>query len=117
MWGQAAKGLALVDAASREGLDVTGDWYPYPYWQSAMYVLIPDRDFENVEKWQRGLDEIGGAANVLITSYRADPSWNGKTLAELAAEEHRRAVSHRADGQGCGHRRSASSARRWTKPT
>ena len=62
-----------------------GDWYPYPYWQSAMYVLIPDRDFENVEKWRVGLDEIGGAANVRITNYRADPSWNGKTLAELAA--------------------------------
>ena len=26
-----------------------------------MYVLIPDRDFENVEKWRVGLDEIGGA--------------------------------------------------------
>ena len=24
---------------------------------------------------------------MLITNYRADPSWNGKTLAELAAHE------------------------------
>jgi len=85
VWGRAKEGLALLDAAKREGLTVMGDWYPYPYWQSAMYVLIPDRDFENVEKWRVGLDEIGGAANVRITSYSADPSWNGKTLAELAA--------------------------------
>jgi len=87
VWGRAKEGLALLDAARREGLTVMGDWYPYPYWQSAMYVLIPDRDFESVEKWRVGLDEIGGAGNVRITDYRADPSWNGKTLAELAAAE------------------------------
>ncbi|MBK5297167.1 MAG: D-aminoacylase [Vicinamibacteria bacterium] len=87
VWGRAKEGLAMLDAARREGLTVMGDWYPYPYWQSAMYVLIPDREFENVEKWRVGLDEIGGAGNVRITNYRADPSWNGKTLAELAATQ------------------------------
>jgi N-acyl-D-amino-acid deacylase len=84
VWGRARDGLAVIEAARREGLTVMGDWYPYPYWQSAIYVLIPDRDFENVEKWRVGLDEIGGAGNVRITNYRADPSWDGKTLAELA---------------------------------
>ena len=87
VWGHAKDGLALLDAARREGLSVMGDWYPYPYWQSAMYVLIPDRDFENVEKWRVGLDEIGGAANVRITNYRANTAWNGMTLAEIAAAE------------------------------
>ncbi len=87
VWGRAREGLAVLEAARREGLTVMGDWYPYPYWQSAMYVLIPDRDFENVEKWRVGLDEIGGAGNVRITSYSADPSWNGRTLAELATAE------------------------------
>jgi N-acyl-D-amino-acid deacylase len=87
VWGRAKEGLAVLEAARREGLTVMGDWYPYPYWQSAMYVLIPDRDFENVEKWRVGLDEIGGAANVRITNYRANPSWNGMTLAEIAAAE------------------------------
>ena len=84
VWGRAAEGLAVLEAARREGLTVMGDWYPYPYWQSAMYVLIPDRDFENVEKWRVGLEEIGGAGNVRITNYSADPSWNGRTLSELA---------------------------------
>jgi N-acyl-D-amino-acid deacylase len=87
VWGHAKEGLALLDAARREGLTVMGDWYPYPYWQSAMYVLIPDRDFENAEKWRVGLDEIGGAANVRITNYRANPAWNGLTLAEIATAE------------------------------
>ncbi len=107
VWGRAKEGLALLDAARREGLTVMGDWYPYPYWQSAMYVLIPDRDFENVEKWRVGLDEIGGAGNVRITNYRADPSWNGKTLAELAAAENIDAPSLivrmvKADGPAIG---------------
>jgi N-acyl-D-amino-acid deacylase len=88
VWGQAAKALALVDAARKAGQDVTGDWYPYQYWQSSMYVLIPDRSFENTAEWQKGLDEIGGAQNVLITGYRPDPSWDGHTVAELAAREH-----------------------------
>jgi N-acyl-D-amino-acid deacylase len=87
VWGKARHALAVVDDAVREGLDVGGDWYPYSYWQSSMYVLIPDRDFENVDKWRVGLDEIGGAQNILITSYGADATWNGRTLAELAAQE------------------------------
>ncbi len=88
VWGRAAEGLRVLEAARAEGLRVMGDWYPYTYWQSAMYVLIPDRDFENREKWTRGLDEIGGAANVLVTDYRPDPSLNGKTLAEIAGARH-----------------------------
>jgi N-acyl-D-amino-acid deacylase len=87
VWGKAGEALAVVDEAVREGLDVGGDWYPYPYWQSSMYVLIPDRDFENVEKWRTGLQEIGGAQNVLVTNYSADPSWSGHTIAELADQE------------------------------
>jgi len=87
VWGQAGKALALLEAGKKAGVSVTGDWYPYPYWQSAMYVLIPDRDFENVEKWRVGLDEIGGAGNVRITSYRPNPGWVGKTLAEIADSE------------------------------
>lgn len=87
VWGHAREALAVVDKAVRDGVDVGGDWYPYPYWQSSMYVLIPDRDFENVEKWRVGLDEIGGAKNVLITDYKTDPAWNGRTLAELAEQE------------------------------
>jgi N-acyl-D-amino-acid deacylase len=84
VWGRVGEGLRLMEAARAEGLAVMGDWYPYPYWQSAMYVLIPDRDFENRQKWALGLDEIGGAQNVLVTGYRPDPSLNGKTLAQIA---------------------------------
>lgn len=84
MWGKADAVLKELDAAARDGVRAMADWYPYTYWQSAMYVLIPDRDFENRERWRVGLEEIGGAANVLVTSYRPDPSLNGRTLAQIA---------------------------------
>jgi N-acyl-D-amino-acid deacylase len=85
VWGRAAEGLTILDAARRDGIRVMADWYPYTYWQSSMYVLIETRDFENRAAWQKGLADIGGAGNVLITSYRPDPSFDGKTLAEIAA--------------------------------
>ncbi|MCA1561265.1 MAG: amidohydrolase family protein [Acidobacteria bacterium] len=85
MWGKAAEGLRILEGARREGLDVTADWYPYTYWQSSLYVLIPDRDFENRASWTIGLDEIGGAGNVLVTSYRPDPAYDGRTIADVAA--------------------------------
>jgi N-acyl-D-amino-acid deacylase len=85
VWGRAPEALKLLEEANRSGLRVRADWYPYTYWQSSMYVLIPDRDFENRKKWEVGLDEIGGPQNVLVTSYRPNPAWNGKTVAEIAA--------------------------------
>ena len=88
VWGKSTDALALVADARKRGQDVTGDWYPYQYWQSSMYVLIPDRNFDNVAEWQKGLDEIGGPQNVLVTNYRPDPTWNGHTVAELAAAQH-----------------------------
>ena len=93
VWGKAAAALEVLDDARREGLDVTADWYPYTYWQSSMYVLIPDRDFENRGKWETGLEEIGGPANVLVTGYRPDPALNGKTVAQIAAEWKKDAVT------------------------
>ena len=93
VWGKAADGLALLESARREGLTVMADWYPYTYWQSSLYVLIPDRDFDNRQKWEVGLAEIGGPQNVLITSYRPDASFNGRTVAEIAATSGKDPVS------------------------
>lgn len=84
VWGKAAAGLALMDNAVRAGVKITADWYPYTYWASSMYVLIPDRNFDNRKEWQTGLDEIGGPDNVLITDYQPDSSFNGKTVAQIA---------------------------------
>ena len=85
VWGRAAEGLRMLDSAARTGGRVTADWYPYTYWQSSIYVLIPERDFENREMWRVGLEEVGGAQNVLITGgYTPDTSYHGLTLQEIA---------------------------------
>jgi N-acyl-D-amino-acid deacylase len=93
VWGKSAEGLRILEDARREGLDVMADWYPYTYWQSAMYVLIPDRDFENRAKWETGLEEIGGPGNVLVTDYRPDPSYNGRTVEQIAQSLKKDAVT------------------------
>jgi N-acyl-D-amino-acid deacylase len=93
VWGRAAEGLKILEDARRQGVRVMADWYPYTYWQSSMYVLIETRDFENRGAWQKGLDDIGGAQNVLITNYRPDPSLNGRTLAQIADARHKDAVT------------------------
>jgi N-acyl-D-amino-acid deacylase len=72
VWGRAAERLKILEDARREGVKVMADWYPYTYWQSSMYVLIETRDFENRAAWEKGLDDIGGAQNVLITKARRD---------------------------------------------
>jgi N-acyl-D-amino-acid deacylase len=107
VWGKTAEGLKILEDANRAGVRVRADWYPYTYWQSSMYVLIPDRDFENRKKWEVGLDEIGGAQNVLVTSYRPNPAWNGKTVAEIAQAQGKDAVTTiiemmRASGNSIG---------------
>ena len=93
VWGRSAEALKLLDDANRSGVRVRADWYPYTYWQSSMYVLIPDRDFENRRQWQVGLEEVGGPQNVLVTSYAPNPAWNGKTVAEIAQLQGKDAVT------------------------
>jgi N-acyl-D-amino-acid deacylase len=84
VWGRSAEALALLDDAAKSGVEVSADWYPYTFWSSSMYVLIPDRNFENRHEWEVGLDEIGGAQNVTVTNYRPDSTYDGHTVAEIA---------------------------------
>lgn len=47
LWGSSPRMLAIVDAARREGLDVTMDEYPYTASASGLDVLLPDRILES----------------------------------------------------------------------
>ena len=93
VWGRALQSLALLDDAAKSGVKVSADWYPYTFWSSSMYVLIPTRHFEDRHQWEVGLDEIGGASNVLVTDYPPDSTLNGKTVAEIAALEQKDPVT------------------------
>ena len=84
VWGKAGDVFRLMDNAGRRGADITADLYPYPYWQSSIIVLIETREWDKRELWEKGLAEIGGAKNVLLSSYEPDPAWAGKTIEEIA---------------------------------
>ena len=84
-WGQSARFLGVLDKARAEGIDITGDIYPYEYWHSGLTVLFPKRDFKNRETAQFVLDHVTPADGIILTEYSPEPTLVGKSLAEIAA--------------------------------
>lgn len=88
VWHKAAEALKLFDAARARGIDVTADAYPYNAWSSTITVLIPSKRYDDPVDVARGLADVGGAANILITRHAAHPDYEFKTLAAVAADRH-----------------------------
>ena len=103
VWGQSGDVIARIEAARERGLDVTADQYPYrasgtrfraaliPAWvradsREAMFERIANPDLaERIrEEMEANLWRRGGADSLLVTG--ADSEWQGRTLAEIAAE-------------------------------
>lgn len=87
LWGQAPKVVALLNKARKEGLNITADMYPYDGWQSTMQVLLPKRDLEDREAYEYALESIALPSTIIVTRYEPDPSYVGKTLAQIAQQE------------------------------
>jgi N-acyl-D-amino-acid deacylase len=85
VWGKSTDAIALINAARNAGQDITADAYPYTAWASTISVLVPSRKHEDPAEVQKGIDAIGGADKVLITSSREFPAYEGKTLEQAAA--------------------------------
>ena len=83
-WGQAGRFIARMDEARAQGIDVTGDIYPYEYWESGLTVLFPDRDFENRASAEFALRSLATPDGLLMSSFTPDPSLAGKTVAQIA---------------------------------
>jgi N-acyl-D-amino-acid deacylase len=107
-WGKVADALALIDAARAEGLDVTGDVYPYTASSTSLRTLLPDwvleggvdqmlariedpavrgrirKELEAPVTGQSLLDRIGWD-NVMIAWCPARKDAEGRRIAELAA--------------------------------
>ncbi len=92
VWGKAREVVALIEAARRTGLDVTADCYPYDAWASTITVLIPSRKHDDPAVVKKGLDDVGGGANVLVTNCAAHRAYEGKTLDEIARANNQTAV-------------------------
>ncbi len=87
VWGRAPEAIALIEKARRRGQDVTADCYPYEAWHSTIRVLIPSGRHDDSIDVARGLADVGGAQNITITSCRAHPDYEFKTLAEVARQQ------------------------------
>ncbi|MFN0124302.1 MAG: N-acyl-D-amino-acid deacylase family protein [Blastocatellia bacterium] len=86
VWNKAAAAIALVDKARRAGVDMTADCYPYDAWSSTITVLVPSRRHEDLDAVRRGIADVGGANNILITRCQAHPDYEGQTLGDIARE-------------------------------
>ena len=76
--GRAAEALAALGAAD---VDVTADWYPYTFWVSTTAALAPLRG-----RWEGVIADAGGAERLTITAFAPDRSYEGRTVAEVAAK-------------------------------
>lgn len=85
LWGQTDRLLERLDRAGNEGTEVWADIYPYTYWQSTLTVLFPERDFEDRKEAELAVTEISTPEGLLIPVYAPEPSYAGKTLAEISA--------------------------------
>ena len=88
LWGRTDTLLALLNAARSEGIDITADIYPYTYWSSSLTVLFPKRDFGNRAEANKVLREIAKPEGLLIGNFGANPTYAGRTVAELAKLRH-----------------------------
>ena len=86
VWRKAHEVVAMINAARRKGVDVTADCYPYDAWASTITVLIPSRRHDDPVAVAKGLADVGGANNILITHSKAHPDYEGKTLEQVARE-------------------------------
>ncbi|MEX2531668.1 MAG: D-aminoacylase [Gemmatimonadota bacterium] len=106
-WGRTQESLALVDSARAQGIDVTVDVYPYTAGSTGSGVLFPQWVLEGgddafrarvtdpemrarvereTEEWMRRDWTGGDLARVQFRTVRSNPEYNGRTLADLAAD-------------------------------
>jgi N-acyl-D-amino-acid deacylase len=83
-FGRADQLISTLDAARASGVDITADIYPYPYWESTLTVMFPDRDFENRETAEFALSQITTPEGAHLGIYEPNPAYAGKTLQEIA---------------------------------
>jgi N-acyl-D-amino-acid deacylase len=84
LWGRADEVLARLDDARASGVDATADVYPYLHWQSTMTVLFPDRAYTR-EAATFALDELVPPDGMILGTFTPEPSYEGRTLADVAA--------------------------------
>ena len=84
VWGKAYEYIRVIDAARGRGVDFLADCYPYEAWDANIKVIVPDKQYENPKSVEKAIADLGGAARLTVTEFKPNPSYAGRTLAELA---------------------------------
>jgi N-acyl-D-amino-acid deacylase len=85
LWGQGDRLIAKLDAARKEGIQVTADVYPYTMWSSTLTVLYPKRNFADRAETEFILKEVAAPEDLVIGDFALEPSYVGKNVGEIAA--------------------------------
>jgi N-acyl-D-aspartate/D-glutamate deacylase len=107
-WGMMPRACRLIEDARAAGAAVTADQYPYTASSTSLAAMIvpaadregggdelakrladPSRGPALRDRITRELAERGGADTIRIASFAKNRSWQGKSLAEIAAAESR----------------------------
>jgi len=112
MWGRAGGAVARLEVARAEGLDVAADQYPYTAAATTLATILPPalqglgvdacvaaladphiRDLvrSEIEGGISGWENVAtdpGWAGIRISYAASHPEWAGRSLAELADEQH-----------------------------
>jgi N-acyl-D-amino-acid deacylase len=86
VWRRAAQAVKLIEDARKRGVDVSADCYPYNAWHSTITVLVPNKRYDDPVSVGKALDDVGGAANVMIDRDEAHPEYEFRTLDAIARE-------------------------------
>lgn len=82
--GKAAAYIKVIEEARKRGVDFLADCYPYDAWHSNLKVVVPDKQYENPKSVSEALASYGGGSHITITEFSPNPSYVGKTIADLA---------------------------------
>jgi N-acyl-D-amino-acid deacylase len=85
VWGRADSLIGILDRARASGVRVTLDIYPYTYWQSALTVLFPERNFQDTAYARFALTEVTTPDSAILGDFEPDTTLAGKSIAEISA--------------------------------
>jgi N-acyl-D-aspartate/D-glutamate deacylase len=81
-WGLVRDSLALIDAARASGIDVAADQYPYTAGSTVLAAVVQNGAL-TLQGGPLGRLEPG---DVRLASAPSHPEWEGRTIAEIAAD-------------------------------
>jgi N-acyl-D-amino-acid deacylase len=101
VWGQAPEVCRMIEAAQSRGVKVHADQYPYDASSTNLTAAIVPRwveaDGRTRERLQdtgqlarikkeiaENIERRGGPASLVVSSFRARPEWEGKSLLEIS---------------------------------